>query len=106
MWIVLCVLLSLSSDTFADRPAATDAIPKGLGLVELEQRREGNTAPTSRIVGDPTTGRIWEIDLNGSIRSTRKITPWKTKKKRLPLGELMKQPPPGHKIPLQKEKAR
>ena len=76
---------------------SVDAIPSDLVLEELKHQSTGDVIVDSRIVADPTTGRVWEIRKHGDdiqVLHTSKFKPWKPKKKLHRLDEILKMEPP------------
>lgn len=97
----LLVTLLLSTCSFCNHswgeastelPLAKETIPPKAMLVWIPDTHfSRDYSPLTRWVGEPESGKIWEIDMSEHIKSSRTISPWKTNKKLLPLSQLFEE---------------
>lgn len=62
------------------KPAKAEGIiPSDVGLVKIHQKNMGDVRGQSVDIGDPSAGRLWQVDHSRRVIAYYQVRPWKEK---------------------------
>ena len=108
-WIGCGFALAWAAGFACAAETTAPAVPRNLLLVELPLSEKGNHSPLTRLLGDPKTGRVWEVQArpDGKVVGYFERKPWKSQTKGKKFEALRKEKPAGWDArPVPKKEAR